>query len=176
MTTLLFVPFLYSIIGRFERVPAKRPQRQAPRDLDPSGIAVMNSMPPDPAFEASRAKAPGDRKEPPRRPKSGERRRRVIARLLGAAAVAAVAALVGFGVWSKSARNADADAVMQARLATVPTVRTIVAKADSAPRTIELTGNMAAFDSATLYARAQATSRRATPISERSSRRATCWP
>ena len=28
MTTLLFVPFLYSIIGRFERVAAKTPERQ----------------------------------------------------------------------------------------------------------------------------------------------------
>jgi RND family efflux transporter MFP subunit len=36
----------------------------------------------------------------------------------------------------------------------IPLVRTMVAKAEDAPRTIELTGNMAAFDSATLFARA----------------------
>jgi RND family efflux transporter MFP subunit len=114
----------------------------------------MNSMPPDPHFDAPSAKAPGERKEPPRAPKPGERRRRVIARLLGVVALAIVAGLVGFGVYSKLSRSAEADAVMQARQNATPTVRTFVAKADSAPRTIELTGNMAAFDSATLFARA----------------------
>ena len=43
---------------------------------------------------------------------------------------------------------------MQRRQDAVPSVRTIVAKEDFSPRTIELTGNMAAFDSATLFARA----------------------
>jgi RND family efflux transporter MFP subunit len=114
----------------------------------------MNSMPPDPRFDAPGAKAPGERKEPPRAPKPGERRRRVIARLLGVVALAIVAGLVGFGVYTKLSRSAEANAVMQARQNATPTVRTFVAKADSAPRTIELTGNMAAFDSATLFARA----------------------
>ncbi len=114
----------------------------------------MNSMPPDPRFEAPSAKAPGERNEPPRGPKPGERKRRIIARLLGVAAFAIVAGLVGLGVYTKSSRNADADAVMQARQSAVPSVRTILAKTDSSPRSIELTGNMAAFDSATLYARA----------------------
>ncbi len=114
----------------------------------------MNSMPPDPRFDAPGAKAPGERKEPPRAPKPGERRRRVIARLLGVVALAIVAGLVGFGVYTKLSRGAEANAVMQARQNATPTVRTFVAKADSAPRTIELTGNMAAFDSATLFARA----------------------
>ena len=118
----------------------------------------MNSMPPDPRFDApsakAQAKAPGERNEPPRGPKPGERKRRIIARLLGIAAFAIVAGLVGFGVYTKSSRNADADAVMEARQSAVPSVRTILAKADSSPRSIELTGNMAAFDSATLYARA----------------------
>jgi len=37
MTTLLFVPFLYSIIGRFERIAAKTPERQSPKDLTHQG-------------------------------------------------------------------------------------------------------------------------------------------
>ncbi|MGO9674766.1 MAG: efflux RND transporter periplasmic adaptor subunit [Methylocella sp.] len=118
----------------------------------------MNSMPPDPRFDAPGAKAPamkpGARKEPPREPKPGEGRRRAIARLLGVAALAIVAGLVGFGMFAKSNRDAGADAVMQARQNAIPPVRTVVVKEDNAPRMIELTGNMTAFDSATLYARA----------------------
>ena len=63
-------------------------------------------------------------------------------------ALGIVAGLVGFGVWTKLVRRAEADAVMQARQSAIPTVRTFTAKADNAPRTIEFTGNMAAFDSA----------------------------
>ena len=37
MTTLLFVPFLYSIIGRFERIAAKAPKRQIPEGLTHQG-------------------------------------------------------------------------------------------------------------------------------------------
>ncbi len=96
--------------------------------------------------------------EPGLEPEEGQReknrRRRVAARRLGFAAVAVVAGLVGFGYSSESSRNADAEAVLQARLDAVPTVRTLIAKEEDAPRTIELTGNMAAFDSATLFARA----------------------
>lgn len=118
----------------------------------------MNSMPPDPGFDApganAHAKAPIERDELPHGPKPGERKRRMIARLLGVLALAIVGGLVGFGLWTKSIRDADADAVMQARQNATPSVRTIVAREDSNPRTIELTGNMTAFDSATLYARA----------------------
>ena len=37
ITTLLFVPFLYSIIGRFERIVAKAPKRQIPEGLTHQG-------------------------------------------------------------------------------------------------------------------------------------------
>ncbi len=114
----------------------------------------MNSMPPDPAFQAPTTKARGAREEPPRGPGPGDARRRAIARLLGAAALAIVAGLVGFGVWTRSDRNAEAEAVMQARQTSTPALRTFIAKEESSPRAIELTGNMTAFDSATLYARA----------------------
>jgi RND family efflux transporter MFP subunit len=43
---------------------------------------------------------------------------------------------------------------LQTRLNAVTNVRTMIAKAEDAPRMVELTGNMAAFDSATLFARA----------------------
>jgi RND family efflux transporter MFP subunit len=97
---------------------------------------------------------------PTHSPHSGQRLKpddskwRNAGRLLAFVAVVIVTGLVGFGVWSKSSRNADAEAVLQARLNAVPSVRTIIAKAEDAPRTIELTGNMAAFDSAILFARA----------------------
>jgi len=44
--------------------------------------------------------------------------------------------------------------VLEARNTLVPAVRTLVVQEDLQPRTIDLPGSMAAFDSATLYARA----------------------
>jgi RND family efflux transporter MFP subunit len=81
-------------------------------------------------------------------------KRRAAAGLLGFVVVAAVSGFVAFGAWTKSGRDAEAEAVLQTRLNAIPIVRTMVAKAEDSPRTIELTGNMAAFDSATLFARA----------------------
>lgn len=69
-------------------------------------------------------------------------------------AVAALAMLIGFGAWNQSSRSAAAVAALKARTDAVPHVRTMIVKEDDGPRTIELPGNMAAFDSATLYARA----------------------
>jgi RND family efflux transporter MFP subunit len=83
-----------------------------------------------------------------------DRKRRSAARLLGVGALAILSVMVGLGVWGKTRRDADAAATLQARLDAVPSVRTMIAKADDAPRTIELTGNLAAFDSTTLFARA----------------------
>jgi RND family efflux transporter MFP subunit len=83
-----------------------------------------------------------------------ERQRRRIARMIGLGAIAAVALLVGFGAWSQSSRSADTIAVLEARNNAVPNVRTMTVEEDKAPRTIELPGNMAAFDTATLFARA----------------------
>jgi RND family efflux transporter MFP subunit len=83
-----------------------------------------------------------------------DRERRGAARLLGLGALVVLAGTVGLGVWGKTSRDADAAATLQARLDAVPSVRTMIAKAEDAPRTIELTGNLAAFDSATLFARA----------------------
>ncbi len=115
----------------------------------------MNSLPPlDSAFHPTALRDPG--KAPERREQDAKKngKRRTIARAIGFCALAVLAGLVGFGVWSKSSREAEADAVLEARLNAIPSVRTFIAKEDSAPRMIELTGNMTAFDSATLYARA----------------------
>jgi len=84
----------------------------------------------------------------------GERHRRRIARAIGVGAIATVALLVGFGAWSQSSRSADTIAVLEARNNALPNVRTMTVEEDKAPRTIELPGNMAAFDTATLFARA----------------------
>jgi RND family efflux transporter MFP subunit len=84
----------------------------------------------------------------------GERQRRRMARAIGVGAVATVALLVGFGAWSQSSRSADAVAVLEARNNAVPNVLTMTVQEDREPRTVELPGNMAAFDTATLFARA----------------------
>jgi RND family efflux transporter MFP subunit len=86
--------------------------------------------------------------------KTGERERRRIARAIGVGAIATIALLVGVGTWTQASRKAIADAVLEARKNAVPNVRTVIVKEDTGPRTIELPGNMAAFDSATLFARA----------------------
>ena len=69
-------------------------------------------------------------------------------------ALAILASLIGFGAWSRANRNAETLADLDARKNAVPTVRTMIVAPETAPRKVELTGNMAAFDSATLYARA----------------------
>jgi RND family efflux transporter MFP subunit len=84
----------------------------------------------------------------------GERQRRRMARAIGVGAVATVALLVGFGTWTHSSRSAAAVGVLEARINAVPNVLTMTVKEDREPRTIELPGNMAAFDTATLFARA----------------------
>jgi RND family efflux transporter MFP subunit len=88
------------------------------------------------------------------RQKPDERQRQRIARLIGLVAITTVALLVGFGAWSQWSRSADTVAVLEARKNAVPNVRTMIVHEDKGPRTIELPGSMAAFDYATLYARA----------------------
>ncbi|WGJ14862.1 efflux RND transporter periplasmic adaptor subunit [Methylocapsa sp. D3K7] len=83
-----------------------------------------------------------------------ESRQRKRARALAIGAVAILALLVGFGTLSHYQRAATADAVLEARSNAVPAVRTLVVGAELQPRTIDLPGSMAAFDSATLFARA----------------------
>jgi multidrug efflux pump subunit AcrA (membrane-fusion protein) len=87
------------------------------------------------------------------RQKSDERQRQRIARIIGPAAVAAIALLIGFGTWSQSSRSADAVPVLEAQKNAVLIVRTMTVQENTSPRTIELPGNMAAFDT-TLSARA----------------------
>ena len=88
----------------------------------------------------------------PAKPNESQRRKR--ARALALGAIAVLALLVGFGTLSHYQRAATADAVLEARNNTVPAVRTLVVGAQLQPRTIDLPGSMAAFDSATLFARA----------------------
>jgi RND family efflux transporter MFP subunit len=90
----------------------------------------------------------------PKARKGNDSKRRTAAGLLGFGVVAVVIGVVAFGAWRKSGRDAEAEAALQTRLNAIPSVRTMVVKAEDTPRTIELTGNMAAFDSATLFARA----------------------
>jgi RND family efflux transporter MFP subunit len=80
--------------------------------------------------------------------------RRRIARAIGLGAIAVVAILVGVGAWGHAKQRADALAALEARKTATPSVRTMIVGADESPRRIELPGNMAPFDSATLFARA----------------------
>ena len=83
-----------------------------------------------------------------------DRKRRRSARVLGFAVVLILVLLVGIGAWTHIARDASAQEALETRQNTVPTVRTMDAKSIDTPRTVDLPGNMQAFDSATLYARA----------------------
>ncbi|TPV97998.1 MAG: hypothetical protein USCAAHI_02565 [Beijerinckiaceae bacterium] len=85
--------------------------------------------------------------------KADECQRRRIARAIGLSAIATVALSVGFGTWTHSSRSAAAVGVLETRKNAVPNVLTMTVKEDKGPRTIELR-NMAAFDNATLFARA----------------------
>ena len=83
-----------------------------------------------------------------------DRGRRRLARMLGLGAVATVAGLVGLGAWSHAEQRAETVAVLEAQRNAVPDVRTMLVTAETGPRTLELPGNLAAFDSATIFARA----------------------
>ena len=114
----------------------------------------MNKVPrPDPTTHLADLSGFDPRPKPNVR-QGNDGKRRAAGGLLGFLMVAAVSGFVAFGVWTKSGRDAEAEAVLQTRLNAIPSVRTMTAKAEDTPRTIELTGNMAAFDSAILFARA----------------------
>jgi RND family efflux transporter MFP subunit len=108
----------------------------------------MNKMPADQAFFDEKAH---ERK--PEKPVNEHGRRRIAA-FLGIGAIIVIAGLVAFGVKGQSDRHSDAVTALDARKNTVPAVRTVVVREISGPRVIELPGNIAAFDSATLFARA----------------------
>ena len=90
----------------------------------------------------------------PREPSELEPQRRRTARFLGLAALGLVVILVAGGAWGHLQRRAAALAVLAQERNTVPTVRTVAARAVDTPRTIDLPANLQAFDNATLFARA----------------------
>ena len=115
----------------------------------------MNVVHPEDKVEVEdRRSAPENRREDRREDSGREQRRRRTARLIGLAAVAVVGALIGFGIWGHSRRAADAASALRAQKSAVPVVRVMEAKAETGPQTIDLPGNMEAFDAATIYARA----------------------
>jgi RND family efflux transporter MFP subunit len=89
-----------------------------------------------------------------RRTNAEEHQRQRIARAIGLGAIVTIALFVGVGTWTHSSRSAAAVGALEARKNAVPNVLTMTVKEDKGPRTIELPGNMAAFDNATLFARA----------------------
>lgn len=75
-------------------------------------------------------------------------------RLFGLGALILVAALVGYGAWGHAQRRMAALETLQQQENMVPHVRTAAVKVTDGPRTLDLPGNIQAFDSATVYARA----------------------
>ncbi|MGB8277918.1 MAG: efflux RND transporter periplasmic adaptor subunit [Methylovirgula sp.] len=65
-----------------------------------------------------------------------------------------VAALVGYGAWAHAQRRMAALETLRQQENMVPHVRTAAVKVTDGPRTLDLPGNIQAFDSATVYARA----------------------
>ncbi|QBR71303.1 efflux RND transporter periplasmic adaptor subunit [Beijerinckiaceae bacterium] len=88
------------------------------------------------------------------KPKPDEKQRRRLARVIAVFALLILAALVGYGIWNEFKRGADANAILEAQKTVIPSVRTMIVQTESQPRILELPGSMAAFDSATLQARA----------------------
>jgi RND family efflux transporter MFP subunit len=76
------------------------------------------------------------------------------AKRLGIGTTLALAAMIGWGVWTHMARSASAEDALQTRQNAIPVVRTMEVKTITSPRVIDLPGTMQAFDAATLYARA----------------------
>jgi len=76
------------------------------------------------------------------------------AKRLGMGTTLALAAMIGWGIWTHVARSAAAEDALQTRQNAIPVVRTMEVKTITSPRVIDLPGTMQAFDAATLYARA----------------------
>jgi RND family efflux transporter MFP subunit len=113
---------------------------------------MMNQI----SHEATRS-TPGQisaREEKPVHDEALEKRRRRAARRLGFGTALGLAVLVGIGVWTHAARSSGADEALQTRKNAVPLVRVVQVQASAAPAIVDLPGNMQAFDTATLYARA----------------------
>jgi len=120
----------------------------------------MNEMPKDRSFQGQDAAGPhaetqGMKETAQPAPRPGhDRGRSRIARFLGLGVVIVLGGLVFYGVKSHADKAADAKSVLEERRASVPVVRVMAAKEITGPRTIELPGNITAFNQATIYARA----------------------
>ncbi len=144
ITTLLFVPYLYSIIGKFDRRRA-----ELPPSLMQFGARSMNQTPPQPPETLPQAPEQLSPIDP-----NQEQHRRRTTRWLGLGALVALGLLVGVGAWGHTERQAATIATLQAGRDAVPVVRTTILKPLEAPRQIDFPGSTQAFDSAMLYARA----------------------
>lgn len=74
--------------------------------------------------------------------------------LFGISVVVLVIAVVGYGAWGHAQRRSAANETLNQQEAMVAHVRTAQVKVTSAPRVLSLPGNIQAFDSAIIYARA----------------------
>ncbi len=83
-----------------------------------------------------------------------DQRRRRVAWSAALAALALTFCLVGYGAWRHAQNNAMAQETLRHEQDMVPTVRTKAVSAVTDPKTLDLTGTIEAFESATLYARA----------------------
>lgn len=118
---------------------------RARRDAEPGDAEPGDA---EPGVAGGTAKAPEVARDP-----GLDRRRGRLALLLGVAALLVVGGLVALGAWSRSETSGHAAQALQAQNDAVPQVRVAAVKVLDKPRSIELPGNMQAFDAATLYAR-----------------------
>jgi RND family efflux transporter MFP subunit len=87
-------------------------------------------------------------------PEGGKREPAPVPKRALAIVALAVVALLGWGAWGHYNRAAEASQTQRQTLEFVPNVRTAVAKRLDGPMPFNLPGTIAAFDQATLYARA----------------------
>ena len=143
MTTLLFVPYLYSILGQFET------RRAGPGATgNESGVMleeVDERQHPNEADE-------GQRPDVTAAPISKHAKR--LARLVGWGALISVALLAAYGIWGQMKQSQAALETLEQATTEVPTVRTSLVDTVTEPRRLDLPGTASAFDSATIYARA----------------------
>ena len=87
-------------------------------------------------------------------PAGSDRQRRIVASLVVIVVIAALAVVVGLGIRKRVGQTEEAENALAGQEKMIPIVRTVTAEIDSRPKTLDLSGDMAPYDRATIRARA----------------------